>query len=74
MFWFRLGREDRMVPTGVETEDDFGTWRVLEADMFGADGHTAIRAEFEGGPLAPNIRPAGAARRWADDGALLVFG
>jgi hypothetical protein len=32
LFWFRLGGQDRLVPAGVEAEDDFGAWRMLEAD------------------------------------------
>ena len=32
MFRFRLGGQDRLVPAGVEAEDDFGAWRVFEAD------------------------------------------
>ena len=58
---------------GVKAEDDFGAWRVLDADTLGADGYTAVRAELESGPLAPNIRPAGTARCWADDGTFLIF-
>ena len=52
---------------GVEAEDDFGTWRVFEADLLGADRYTTIGAELHNGSLAPNIRPAGAARRGADN-------
>jgi len=62
------------VPAGVEAENDFGAWRMFEADTLWANRHTAIGAELESGSLAPNIRPTGAARGWADHGAVLVFG
>ena len=52
---------------GVEAEHDFGTWRVLEADLLRADRYTAIGTQIENGPLAPNIRPAGAARHWTEN-------
>ena len=32
MFWFRLGGQDGLMAAGVEAEDDFGAWRVFEAD------------------------------------------
>ena len=32
LFWFRLGGQDRVVPAGVEAQDDFGAWWVLDAD------------------------------------------
>jgi len=57
-----------MVPGGVEAEDNFGACRVFDADPLRADGHPAIRAELESGPLASNIRPARTARGWADGG------
>jgi len=62
-----------MVSAGVKAEDHFGTRRVFDADPLRADGYPAIRTELEGGPLAPNIRPARTARRWADDGTFLIF-
>ena len=63
-----------MVSAWVEAEDNFGARRVFNADSLRANGYSAIRAELESGPLAPNIRPARATRRWADDGTFLIFG
>jgi hypothetical protein len=38
-------------------EDDFGTWRDMDAQELRADGDAAIGADFEGGALAPDKGP-----------------
>ena len=54
---------------GMEAEDYFGAWWTLDTQALGADGNAAIGTDFEGGAYAPNIRPPGATRGWAQDGA-----
>jgi hypothetical protein len=59
---------------GMETEDDFGSWGMLEANALVADGNASIGADLQRGAEAPNIRPPRAGRGWADDGTFFLFG
>ena len=54
-------------------EDQFSGGRSLDPEELGADGHTAIRADFDGSALAPDEGPPGAARDGTQDAAFLLL-
>ena len=54
---------------GMEAQNRLGTHRKFDPETLPTDGNTAIGADLEHGANAPNIRPPGAARGWAQDGA-----
>ena len=58
----------------MEAENDFGPRGAFDAEALGANRNPAIGADLEGGAYAPNIRPPGAARGWAQDGAFFFLG
>ena len=60
--------------SGVEAQNHFGASRIFEAEALGADGNTAIGADFDGGANAPNIRPPGTSGDGAQDGTLFFLG
>ena len=66
--------QDGVMAGGMEAENDFGARRTLDAEALGADGDTAIGPDFEGSTYAPNIRPPGARRGWAQDGPFFLYG
>ena len=41
---------------GMEAEDYLGARGAFDAQALGADGHTAVGADLEGGAETPNIR------------------
>lgn len=53
------------------TEDQLGGGWRLDPEELGADGHTAIRTDFDGSALAPDERPPGTARDGTQDAAFL---
>ena len=60
-----------MMAGGMETQDYFGAWRTLDAEALLPDGNSAIGADPQSGPEAPNIGPPGALGGWAQDGPFL---
>ena len=74
MVFIGWGGEDGVMAGGMEAENDFGAGWMFEAQALGADGNAAIGADLDGGADTPNIRPPGAARGGAQDGALFLFG
>jgi hypothetical protein len=60
--------------TGMETENDFGTWGTFEANALLADGNPSIRTNLQRGAEAPNIRPPWAGRGWTEDRTFFLFG
>src|ERR1039457_5108743 len=55
------------------TEYEPSGGRSLDPEELGADGHTAIRADFDGSALAPDEGPPGAARDGTQDAAFLLL-
>lgn len=55
------------------TEYELRGGRCLDSEELGADGHTAIRADFDGSALAPDEGPPGAARNGTQDAAFLLL-
>lgn len=55
------------------TEYEPSGGRSLDPEELGADGHTAIRADFDGRALAPDEGPPGAARDGTQDAAFLLL-
>ena len=55
------------------TEYELSGGRRLDPEELGADGHTAIRADFDGRALAPDEGPPGAARDGTQDAAFLFM-
>ena len=70
-FWIGLVGQDRVVAGGMVAEDQFSGGRSLDPEELGADGHTAIRADFDGSAQAPDERPPGAARDGTQNAAFL---
>jgi len=58
---------------GVETQNDFCARRSFDAQALCTDWNAAIGADLNGGANTPNIRPPGATRGRAQDGALFFF-
>ena len=56
-----MGCQKRVISRGVMTEDEFGTGTRLDAQALGADGHTAVGADPDGGTNTPDKRPPRAA-------------
>ncbi len=50
-------------------EDDFGTWRRIDAEKLRSDRHTAIWADLNLDARAPDKGPPGAGERGAQHGA-----
>jgi len=73
-FLLGIGRrgEHGMMTCGMEAQHDLAAGRSFQAQPLGADGHAAIRADFERGAHAPHIVPPGAAGRGAQ-GRTLFF-
>ena len=59
---------------GMEAKDDFGAGLFFDAPPLGADGDTAIVADFEERAHAPDIIPPRTFGRGAQDGAFFFFG
>ena len=59
---------------GMEAENDFGPWGTFDAEALGANGNPAIGADLERGAYAPDLRPPGAARGWAQDRPFFFLG
>lgn len=55
------------------TEYEPSGGRSLDTEELGADGHPAIRADFDGSALAPDEGPPGAARDGTQDAAFLLL-
>ena len=49
--------EDGVMAGGMQAQDDFGAGWGFEAEAFGANGDTAIVADFDLGADAPDLRP-----------------
>jgi hypothetical protein len=69
-----LGGEDRVVPTGMLAEDDWGARRDFETEALGADGCATVVADFDGGAHAPHEGPPRTRRHGLQHGALFLFG
>ena len=63
-----------MMAGGVEAKDNLCAGRFFQAQALGADGDTAIAADFEGCAHAPDINPPGTARCRTQNGAAFFFG
>ena len=74
MFFMGRSGEDGAMARRMEAEDDFGSWRMFEANALLADGDPSVGADLQRGAEAPNIRPPWAGRSWADDRTLFLFG
>ena len=59
---------------GMEAQHLFGPSGMLDIEALGADGNTAIGADFDGGANAPNTRPTSTSEGWAQDGSLFFVG
>ena len=59
---------------GMEAQNHFGPPRMFEAVALGADGNTAIGADFDRGANTPNIRPPRTSGDGAQDGAFFLLG
>ena len=55
------------------TEDQLGAGTGLDAEVLGADGHAAVRADSDGSAHTPNERPPGAARDGTEDAPFLLL-
>ncbi len=55
-------------------ENRAGSWGSLDPEALGADGDAAVGADFDGGKLAPNVRPARTVGGWAQDRAAFFEG
>ena len=74
MVFVRLGGQNGVMACGMEAQNGFGARGVFDPEALSADGNAAIGADLDGGAEAPNIRPPGAARGWAQDGSFFLFG
>lgn len=68
----RWGSENGEVAVGVETADDFGAGRVIDAQTNSSQGDTSVGIDASVGELAPNVRPPRAGRRRSQNGALFL--
>lgn len=68
------GGEDGAMAGGMQAENDFGSWGMLEANALIADGNSSVGANLQRSAEAPNIRPPRAGRGWTDDRTLFLFG
>ena len=59
---------------GMEAQNHFGAPRMFEAVALGADGNTAIGADFDRGANTPNIRPPRTSGDGAQDGTFFFLG
>jgi len=73
VFIWRRG-QDGVMAGGMEAQNHFGPPGMFDAEPLGADGNTAIGANFDGGANAPNIRPPSTSGGWAQDGSLFFPG
>lgn len=58
----------------MEAENDLGARGMFDPEALSAYGNAAIGADLDGGAEAPNIRPPGAARGSAQNGAFFLLG
>ena len=58
---------------GMEAQNDFCARRPFDAQTLCADWNAAIGADLNRGANTPNIRPPGATRGRAQDGALFFL-
>jgi hypothetical protein len=70
----RWSGENGVMAGRVMAEDDFGTWRDMDAEELGADGDAAVGADFDVGALTPHKRPPRALGDWTQNGTFLFEG
>ena len=71
---FLVGRscQDGVVARRVMAEDSFGTWRRVNTQELGADGHATVKADLEVGAQAPDKGPPGAVGHRVQNGAFFL--
>lgn len=59
--------QDGVIAVGMETANDLGSGRFVDAQTLAAEGDAAVGVDPHDRALAPDVRPPRAAWRWAQD-------
>ena len=74
LFFIGWGGQDGVMAGGMEAENHFRAPGMFETIALGADGNTAIGADFDRGTNTPNIRPPRTSGDGAQDGPFFFLG